>query len=53
MRAASDVGKPHNLHKFHPYEHTDDHEDENEEDATQHTGQTTPLQNAFLLRHFL
>src|SRR5215210_6570547 len=48
----SNVGKPHNVH-IEPREHAHYHEDENEDDATQHTGQTTPLQNAFLLCHRL
>src|ERR1044072_2926715 len=49
----SNVGKPHNVHRSQPREHAHYHEDENENDATQHTGQTTPLQNAFLLLYSL
>ena len=49
----SNVGKPHNVHRSHPREHAHYPEDENENDATQHTGQTTPLHKAFLLRHLL
>jgi len=39
------------LHSHGTHDYYD--EGENEEDATQHTGQTTPSQNAFLLLHLL
>ena len=53
-----DLGKPHRFycgfHRFHPHGSKAHYsEDDNEEDAAQDAGQTTPSQNAFLLRHLL
>ena len=53
-----DLGKPHRFgcgfHRFHPHGSKAHYsEDDNEEDAAQDAGQTTPSQNAFLLRRIL
>jgi hypothetical protein len=51
----SDVGEPDDLSfgfgRICSHEHDHYNEDDNEDDATQHTGETTQSENAFLLLH--
>lgn len=49
----SNIGKPCNLHKFHPHEHAYDHENDHKDDAAHYPGQPTPPENTFLLRRTL